>query len=102
VENYLTDRPPRNYGGNLRHGVRSRAEASAFPSKQEIGAYLREVQEGDFAYLAGLTKADLAASGNEWGYPILQRLLYVLRHTNYHIGHAVQNLREHGAEADVW
>jgi hypothetical protein len=82
IDNYLTDSPPRKYGGDLKHGIRSRASMPEVPAA-ELCAYLDSTQQSAQQYLANL---DLSCERDAWRRSPLKRVFYVLRHTQYHLG----------------
>ena len=84
VENYMTDRPPANYGGNLKYGKRSKSGAPELPT-EELIRYVDEMWRPTKVYLEQL---DLSKQTDAWGMAPIKRVLYVMRHTQHHLGQA--------------
>ncbi len=82
VENYMADSPPSSYGGNLRHGIRSGADAPELAT-EELVAYLDQTWADVQTYLSDLRYEE---DSDAWERPPLGRALYVLRHTQHHLG----------------
>lgn len=82
IENYFSDQPPANYGGALKYGIRSREGQDGLDGPALL-AYLEEVGHVCQGYLDGV---DLTQAKDRWGKPPLGRILYVMRHTQHHLG----------------
>jgi len=82
LENYMSDVPPPNYGGRLAKGIRSRPGTPEV-ADAELAACIEGTQQDTRRYLETL---DLTSEKDAWGMPPLKRVLYVMRHTQYHLG----------------
>src|SRR5215472_1178490 len=76
-----------------------------FPTLESLLETLAEVQEGQRAFFAGLSDADLDRKltyvnfkGETWSYPLVHILQHVVNHSTYHRGQAISQLRQLGAK----
>ena len=79
--------------------------ADDLPGQQDMLAYLEHVRQGIDAWLADKTDADLLAPQTvfPWTGPnILSRCIYVIRHTQAHIGEINSELRRRGLPRIKW
>jgi hypothetical protein len=79
--------------------------ASPVPSKEDVRAYQDDVERMARHLLAGLTDEDLLRPEtiHPWTGKTLQgKLLYLIRHTQQHIGDLNRVLRLNGCEALEW
>lgn len=75
------------------------------PSQQELLAYLADLQVEFRAILVGWSDGELLSTANAFpwtGATVLQRMLYLLRHTMTHQGEMSMLLRFYGADETVW
>jgi hypothetical protein len=105
AEFYAGDTPEGfHFGG--RFGVDwEGSPAEQFPDQEEMLRYLDEVQAQVEAWLRGLSDADLLLPGQAFpwtGRCVLDRAIYVLRHTHQHIGEMNAELRRRGCPRAQW
>jgi hypothetical protein len=80
-------------------------QADVIPSREAMRAYQEDVQAFTIQVLGSKTDADLLApeSLHPWtGVAYLGKLLYVMRHTQQHIGDINRVLRLNGCDALKW
>jgi hypothetical protein len=106
VEFYLGTRDGDSFPWGHRFGVDwEDAQADAIPDQQAMRAYQEEVQALVAQALGSRRDADLLApeSLHPWtGQTHLGKLLYVMRHTQQHIGDINRVLRLNGCDALAW
>jgi hypothetical protein len=105
IEFYLGDK---NEGFSWSHRFSldwENAQAGSAPGKEAMRAYQKDVEQLLHRMLDGKTEADLAASEilHPWtGKTYLGKLLYLMRHTQQHIGDINRVLRFNGCDALEW
>jgi uncharacterized damage-inducible protein DinB len=79
-------------------------QVERLPDRASISAYLEETQEDLRAKLRALTDQDLLASHPfPWtGATLLDRLIYTLRHSMFHLGQIQAELRRRGLKGAQW
>ena len=72
-------------------------------TKELVNSYLQEIEQkwADTLKSASDSKL-LETDGFHWFSSILDKLIYLLRHTNYHVGELNRALREWGLEPARW
>lgn len=72
-------------------------------TKELISSYLQEIGQEWANTLKSASDADfLKKDGFHWISSILEKLMYLLRHTNYHVGELNRALREWGLAPARW
>jgi hypothetical protein len=106
VEFYLSEKPGDQFPWGHRFGVDwENDRPDRIPSKDEMRAYQDDVQQLVHQVLDGKTDEDLLKPETvaPWtGRLYLGKLLYVLRHTQQHIGDINRVLRLNGDDALDW
>jgi|WetSurMetagenome_2_1015567.scaffolds.fasta_scaffold273384_1 hypothetical protein len=74
------------------------------PSRQDILKYLGQVEAKMRARISSLSEEQLLGpTGFPWtGESILEQMIYILRHIQYHLGELAAALRSHGANQAEW
>jgi hypothetical protein len=106
IEFYLSEKPSEQFPWGHRFGVDWEDDrAERIPSKKEMRAYQGEMEQLVRQVLGSKSDEDLAApeTAARWtGKLYLGKLLYVLRHTQQHIGDMNRVLRLNDSEALEW
>jgi hypothetical protein len=97
---------PEEFRWGSRFGVNcERTPPEQLPDQEAMLRYLDEVQARVETWLRGLTDADLLLPGQAFpwtGRCVLDRAIYVLRHTHQHIGEMNAELRRRGCPRAQW
>jgi len=102
---YYVQADPKNFNPRGRFGVSDRDAPSSLPSRTAVLAYIDEVAAQTDTFLRSLDSEALLAPEPlfPWtGATVLERVVYTLRHTTYHLGELSATLRLHGAESTEW
>jgi hypothetical protein len=106
IEYYLSDKKSEEFPwGHRFHLSWENPPAESVPSKETMRAYQKDVEQLVHRVLAGKTDRDLATSEalRPWtGKTYLGKLLYLMRHTQQHIGDINRILRFNGCDALEW
>jgi len=106
IEFYTSDKPAEQFPWGHRFGVDwENAQAEPVPDKEAMHAYQKDMGQFLRQVLGNKTDQDLAAPETiyPWtGQTCLGRLLYLMRHTQQHIGDINRGLRLNGCEAMEW
>jgi uncharacterized damage-inducible protein DinB len=85
------------------HGRSPRALPSEFATVEDLRRRLAEVEEGQKAFLAGLTPERLASkityvnfAGQTWTYALGEAMVHIVNHGTYHRGQVATLLRQLG------
>lgn len=102
---YYTQDDPASFDPAARFGVSDKDDPARMPDRAALRGYLDEVAARTDAFLRSLDDEVLLAEETRFpwtGTNTLERVLYTLRHTTYHLGELSFVLRTHGAEATEW
>ena len=106
VEFYLSEKPADQFSWGHRFGVDwENDQAERIPSKDEMRAYQKDVEQLVRQALDDKSDQDMTAPETvaPWtGKTYLGKLLYLMRHTQQHIGDINRVLRANGDEALEW
>ena len=106
IEFYLSDTPPGDFPWGRKFGVDwEDDQAERVPSREQMKQYLDEVARHALALLESRSEDDFAApeTVHTWTGPTyLARMLYLLRHTQQHIGDMNRVLASCGCPSMQW
>lgn len=106
IEFYLSEKPADQFPWGHRFGVDwENDQAERVPGKDEMRAYQKEVEQLARQVLGSKTDQDLTTpeAAAPWtGKLYLGKLLYLMRHTQQHIGDINRVLRLNGDKALEW
>lgn len=106
IEFYLSDKSPDKFDWGKRFNVDwEDPRPQTMPSTQDMGQYLHDVQQHVIERLESKSEEDFTAplTVHEWtGTTYMGKMLYVLRHTQQHIGDMNRVLAFHGCDAMTW
>jgi DinB family len=106
IEYYLGDKKSEDFPwGHRFHLDWENAQAESAPGKEAMRAYQKDVEQLVHRVLDGKSDRDLAApeTAHPWtGKTYLGKLLYLMRHTQQHIGDINRVLRFSGCDALEW
>jgi hypothetical protein len=105
IEFYLADKSEGFPWGHRFHLDWENAQAESVPNQEAMRAYQKDVEQLVHRVLGGKADQDLATAEtiHPWtGKTYLGKLLYLMRHTQQHIGDINRVLRFNGCEAMEW
>jgi hypothetical protein len=106
IEFYMSDKPPGEFGFGHRFDLDwEQPEPANNPSLDEMKQYLDGVRGNAFRVLESMSEEDFTApeTVHEWtGATFGAKMLYLMRHTQQHVGDMNRVLAYHGCESMVW
>lgn len=106
IEYYLSDKKSEEFAWGHRFGLDwENAQPGSAPGKEAMRVYQKDVKELLHRVLDGMTDRELATpeTVHPWtGKTYLGKLLYLMRHTQQHIGDINRVLRFNDCEAMEW
>jgi hypothetical protein len=106
IEFYMGDRPPGEFGFGYRFEFDwEQPEPAKIPTMDEMKQYLIDIRGNTFRVLESMSEDDFAAAEtvHKWtGATYGAKMLYLLRHTQQHVGDMNRVLAMCGCESMVW
>lgn len=96
---------PNGFDKKARFGVEANDDVEKLPGRADLLNYVDAVEASTAAFLRSLDDTALLQPETicKWtGSTVLDRILYALRHTTYHLGELSYILRINGAETTEW